>query len=108
MKAKIHPKWYPKAKIVCACGSSFETGATQEEIQVEVCSSCHPFYTGQMKYVDTAGRVDAFKEKQARAKKKVLSKTEKRKLKRERRIKEELEKPDTLEELRKETKKAKK
>jgi len=105
MKAKIHPKWYPRAKIACACGNSFVAGATSEEIQVEVCSSCHPFYTGQMKYVDTAGRVDAFKSRQKKAKKNVLSKTEKRRLKRENKIKEELEKPDTLEQLRKEGKK---
>ncbi len=106
MKAGIHPKWYPQAKVACACGNTFAVGATQAEITVEVCSACHPFYTGQMKYVDTAGRVDAFMEKQKKAKKKVLSKAEKRKIKREKRIREELDKPDTLEELR--TKKDKK
>lgn len=100
MKAKIHPKWYNQAKITCACGTTFTTGATQPEITVEVCSACHPFYTGKMKYVDTAGRVDAFLEKQKKAKKKVVSKTHKRKLKREKRIREEMDKPSTLEELR--------
>lgn len=107
MKANIHPKWYPDAKVACACGNTFTVGATVGEIQVEVCSNCHPFYTGQMKFVDTAGRVDAFKSRQARAKKKVVSKTEKRKLKRERRIREELEKPESLAEIRKTTKKSK-
>jgi large subunit ribosomal protein L31 len=104
MKAKIHPKWYPDAKTTCACGNNFTLGSTLPEIQVEVCSACHPFYTGQMKYVDTAGRVDAFKEKQKKAKKKVVSKKVKRELKKQRKIEKELEKPDTLEEVRKQTK----
>ena len=101
MKAKIHPKWYENAKVTCACGNTFTTGATVPEINVEVCHACHPFYTGQMKYVDTAGRVDAFEAKRAGAKKKVVSKTEKRRLKRQKRMKEELAKPESLEELRK-------
>ncbi|MEJ2441660.1 MAG: 50S ribosomal protein L31 [Patescibacteria group bacterium] len=101
MKANIHPKWYKNAKVTCACGNTFTLGAAVPEIQVEVCSACHPFYTGQMKYVDTAGRVDAFKAKQAKAKKKVISKTEKRRLKKLRKIKEEFEKPESLAELRK-------
>ena len=100
MKAKIHPKWYPEARVSCACGNSFTVGATVDKIQVEVCSNCHPFYTNQMKYVDTAGRVEAFKARQARAAKKVLSKTEKRKLKKVKRIKQELAKPESLAELR--------
>jgi large subunit ribosomal protein L31 len=108
MKADIHPKWYPDAKVICACGNTFTLGATVDKIQVEVCSNCHPFYTGQMKYVDVAGRVDAFREKQAKAKADVLTKTEKRRLKRERKIQKELEKPETLEEVRKATKKSKK
>lgn len=61
MKKDIHPKYYPKAKVTCACGNSFVVGSTQEEIQVEICSACHPFYTGKTKLVDTAGRVDRFK-----------------------------------------------
>lgn len=100
MKAKIHPTWYPEATVKCACGNTFKVGATQELIEVEVCSACHPFYTGQMKYVDTAGRVDAFKERQKSAKKKVLSKAERRKIKREKRISEEMDRPESLEELR--------
>lgn len=105
MKASIHPKWHEEARVTCACGNTFTLGATMPEIQVEVCSKCHPFYTGQMKFVDTAGRVDAFKSKQKKAKSKVLSKAEKRKMKREKRIRKELEKPDTLEEVRKSVKK---
>jgi large subunit ribosomal protein L31 len=100
----IHPKWYPKAKVSCACGNTFKVGATLPEIEVEVCSACHPFYTGQMKYVDTAGRVDAFQAKRAKAKKKVLKKSEKRALKKKRRIEKELKKPETLAEVRKQAK----
>lgn len=92
----------------CVCGNTFTTGATVPEIHVEVCSNCHPFYTGQMKYVDTAGRVDAFKAKRKAARTKVISKAEKRRLKKLKRIREELERPDTLEQLRKEIKSNKK
>jgi len=101
MKADIHPTWYPEAKVTCACGNSFVVGAAVPEIHVEVCSQCHPFYTGQMKYVDTAGRVETFKAKQKKASGKVISKAEKRKIKKEKKIQKELERPDTLEELRK-------
>jgi large subunit ribosomal protein L31 len=100
MKAKIHPKWYKDAKVTCACGNTFTTGATVPEISVEVCYACHPFYTGQMKYVDTAGRVEAFKTKMASASNKKVSKTEKRRVKRLKQIQEEMERPDTLEALR--------
>lgn len=101
MKAQIHPKWYPEAKIACACGNSFTTGSTQPEIRVEVCSACHPFYTGQMRYVDTAGRVDQFREKQQRAQTRPkVSKRQRREEKRRKRMEEELARPETLEELR--------
>ena len=100
MKAQIHPTWYPEAKVTCACGNSFTVGTTVPEMKVEVCYNCHPFYTGQMKYVDTAGRVEAFKARQAGAAEKVLSKAERRKIKREKRIREEAERPESLEELR--------
>lgn len=108
MRAQIHPQWYDEAIITCACGNSFKTGATFEKLQVEVCYNCHPFYTGQMKYVDTAGRVDAFIAKRSKASNKRVSKTEKRKLKKERKIAQELQKPDTLEQLRKTVKNKKK
>jgi large subunit ribosomal protein L31 len=101
MKANIHPQWYEDAKVSCACGNTFTVGATVPEIQVEVCYNCHPFYTGQMKYVDTAGRVDAFKARMSQVSQKRVSKTEKRRLKRERKIQKELERPETLAELRK-------
>lgn len=59
MKAKIHPK-YHQITITCACGNVIKTGSTSEDIQIEICSKCHPFYTGEMKYIDTLGRVDKF------------------------------------------------
>ena len=98
MKAKIHPKWY-QATVMCACGETFTVGATVPEIHVEVCSVCHPFYTGQMKFVDTAGRVDQFKNRVKGAVKKI-SKTEKRKLKKAKKVAEDLARPGTLAELR--------
>lgn len=101
MKAAIHPKWYEDAKVICACGNTFTTGATVPEIRVEICYNCHPFYTGQMRFVDTAGRVDSFKAKMANAGKKIMSKTEKRRLKKEKKLQEELARPESLSELRK-------
>jgi len=62
MKDKIHPK-YEKIQVVCACGNTFETRSTKKELKVEICSACHPFYTGKQKLLDTAGRVDKFKKK---------------------------------------------
>ena len=63
MKQDIHPKYYPKATIKCACGSTFTIGATKELIETETCSQCHPFYTGKEKNIDTIGRVQKFKER---------------------------------------------
>ncbi|MCR2032117.1 50S ribosomal protein L31 [Anaerofustis stercorihominis] len=62
MKEAIHPK-YGKCKVTCACGNTFETGSVKDEIRVEICSKCHPFYTGKQKLVDTGGRVDRFKKR---------------------------------------------
>lgn len=60
MKANIHPTWIADAKVTCACGSTFTTGSTVPTIRVELCSACHPFYTGTQKFVDTLGQVDRF------------------------------------------------
>mgnify|MGYP003605036542 CR=1 FL=1 len=60
MKAKIHPKYYPQARIICACGNTFTVGSTSPELKVDICSACHPFYTGEQRIVDTAGQVDRF------------------------------------------------
>ena len=68
MKDKIHPAYYPKAKVTCACGNVFAVGSTQEKIEVEICSACHPFFTGEQKLIDTAGRVEKFKARSASAK----------------------------------------
>jgi len=65
MKPDIHPP-YHKAKIKCACGYEFEAGSTAKEIKVEICSQCHPFFTGKQKLVDSAGRVERFRKKYAR------------------------------------------
>ena len=61
MKKDIHPRYYKEAKIKCACGNFFSVGSTKETMSVELCSNCHPFYTGKQKIVDTAGRVEKFK-----------------------------------------------
>ncbi len=62
MKKGIHPK-YEKSVISCACGNSFETGSTKKNMKVEICSVCHPFFTGKQKMIDTAGRVERFNKK---------------------------------------------
>ena len=67
MKKDIHPQYYPKAKIVCSCGKVHEVGSTREKMEVEICSACHPFFTGQEKLIDTAGRVEKFKTRRAKA-----------------------------------------
>ena len=69
MKKDIHPKYNDKATVICACGNSFTTGSTLDEIKTELCSACHPFYTGKQKLVDTARRVEKFQAKIAGAKK---------------------------------------
>ena len=63
MKQEIHPTYYKEATITCACGVQYLVGCTVKEQKVEICSACHPFYTGKQKLVDTAGRVDKFKAK---------------------------------------------
>jgi large subunit ribosomal protein L31 len=67
MKADIHPTYFPEAQVVCACGNKFKTGSTKEKIVVEICSNCHPFYTGNEKTLDAAGRVDKFKTRASKA-----------------------------------------
>jgi len=62
LKDKIHPQYY-RTTVTCACGETFETGSTKENLRVEICSKCHPFFTGKQKFVDTGGRVERFKKK---------------------------------------------
>jgi large subunit ribosomal protein L31 len=61
MKDKIHPEYYPDAQVVCSCGNTFTTGSTKKQLKVELCSKCHPFFTGEQRMVDTEGRVGRFK-----------------------------------------------
>ncbi len=63
MKKGIHPKYYEEVTVKCACGNTFKTGSTKKEIRVEICSKCHPFFTGKQKFVDSAGRIDKFMKK---------------------------------------------
>jgi len=65
MKVKIHPKYYPEARVICSCGNTWTTGSTMPEIRTDVCSVCHPFYTGEQKILDTSGRVEKFMKKYA-------------------------------------------
>jgi len=65
MKPAIHPKYNEGCKVTCACGNAFTTGSILDSIDVEICSACHPFFTGQHKFVDIKGRIDKFKEKVA-------------------------------------------
>lgn len=66
MKAGIHPKYGP-CKVTCACGNRFTTRSTRPEIRVDICNACHPFFTGEQRFVDSAGRVDKFRKRYARA-----------------------------------------
>ena len=66
MKDKIHPTYYPEAKVYCNCGNTFTIGSTKPEIHTEICFKCHPFYTGQEKIIDRQGQVQKFKERLAK------------------------------------------
>jgi len=71
MKEDIHPEFYPEAKVICACGNSWTVGSTQPEIRTDVCSECHPFFTGEQRIVDSGGQVERFLKKLERRKKKM-------------------------------------
>jgi large subunit ribosomal protein L31 len=68
MKAQIHPQYFEQAQVICACGNKFTTGSTTEVIHVELCSMCHPFYTGEQRFVDSGSRIEKFQKKQQVAK----------------------------------------
>lgn len=95
MKQGIHPQYFDDTKVTCVCGNTFTTGSTVPEIRVEICSNCHPFFTGEMKYVDTLGNVEKFQKKQKEAKvlkeKTVLKVQEKEERKRPESLKEMFE-----------------
>jgi len=100
MKQTIHSKWYPKTKISCACGHKFTAGSTVPEIKVEICSHCHPFFTGEMRYVDTQGRVEKFQAKQkVAAGKKYIKKKDKKVLREKREREAEKKRPKSLKEV---------
>lgn len=63
MRDKIHPKYYTDATVVCSCGNTFTVGSTRKSLKVELCSTCHPFFTGERRMIDTAGRVERFKQR---------------------------------------------
>jgi large subunit ribosomal protein L31 len=67
MKSDIHPQYYNEAEVECACGVKFSVGSTMDKLRVEICGNCHPFYTGEEKVMDTAGRVEKFKQRAAKA-----------------------------------------
>jgi len=81
MKTSTQPKWYPEAEVNCACGNMFKVGSTKPQMKVEVCHRCHPYYTGEMKFLDTLGRVEKFQKKQktAEASLKILAEKKKKK-----------------------------
>lgn len=78
MKKDIHPKYYSESQVSCVCGHSFKVGSTLPEIKVEVCSHCHPFFTGKQKLLDTARRVEKFEERFSKKNTSKISKTTKR------------------------------
>ncbi len=94
MKANIHPPYYPQAQVVCACGNTFTVGSTKQQIHIEICSKCHPFYTGAQKFVDTVGKIERFQAKQkvAAAKIAVVKQKKQQKV-------EEENRPKTLREM---------
>ena len=85
MKQSVHPTYFSVAKVTCSCGNTFVAGSTKEEIHVEICSNCHPLWTGEQKYIDTHGQIDRFKQRMQQAqtyKKSVASKKDKAEKKR--------------------------
>jgi len=86
MKKDIHPKWYPNAQVICSCGATYTMGATQEVIRTDVCSACHPFFTGEQRIVDTEGQVERFMRRLER-RQELVELDEKRQTKKQRRRK---------------------
>jgi large subunit ribosomal protein L31 len=94
MKQAIHPQYFEQAQVVCVCGNKFTTGSTHEVIRVELCSNCHPFYTGEQKFVDTASRIQKFQNRTEAAKKYQVVNREKKEQE-----KKKTESPKTLREM---------
>ena len=107
MKKDIHPTWYPDAQVICSCGATFTMGATQEVIRTDVCSSCHPFFTGEQRIVDSEGQVDRFMRRLER-REELLEFEKKRRTKKERRqrrraVAEIVDEPEEVETIEEET-----
>ncbi len=84
MKSAVHPKYFEKANVICVCGNKFTVGSTQETIHIELCHKCHPFYTGEQRFVDAASRIQKFQTKQQKAtdfRQKITQKIEEKKQK---------------------------
>lgn len=94
MKKDIHPKYYDLATITCSCGAVFKIGSTREKMQVEICSACHPFYTGKKRITDTTGRVDRFKKLAEKAAVKKETAKKATVVKKEKSERKEAKKPD--------------
>jgi large subunit ribosomal protein L31 len=94
MKQGIHPQYFDDAQVICVCGNKFTTGSTQQIIHVELCSACHPFYTGEQKFIDSASRIQKFQQKTESAKKYQIVKKEKKEAE-----KAKSESPKTLREM---------
>lgn len=97
MKTGIHPQYSNDAQVSCACGNTFTVGSTKQSIHVEICHKCHPFFTGEMKYVDTLGRVERFQQKQKKAQSQatIIADKKKKKLQKQ----EEIRHPKSLREM---------
>ena len=100
MKAGIHPQWY-QATVICACGNTFTVGSTKPAISVEICAKCHPFFTGEMRFVDTMGRVERFQQATLRQAQggQAVSKKMKKLLKQKMEDEEEAKRPKSLKEM---------
>lgn len=97
MKQGIHPVYYDNAQVICSCGNTFTTGSTKQIIKIEICSKCHPFFTGQMKFVDTKGQIQKFKAKQQVAAH-MADQVAKKKAKKQK-LPQEEKRPQTLKEM---------
>lgn len=94
MKSQVHPQYFQQANVICACGNRFTTGSTVELIHVELCNKCHPFYSGEQRFIDTASRIQKFQKKQDVSKEYMSKKTKKKEEE-----KKKQEAPKTLREM---------
>lgn len=83
MRKGIHPTWYPEARVICACGNTWTVGASLPELRTDVCSNCHPFFTGEQRIVDTEGQVDRFIKRLEKRQETVVDTTKKKKTRKE-------------------------